>query len=107
MCRSGQIVSFPLNATITNKGIVVAFDFYPYTDGPDIQTIFSIRNTVTNYVSLRVDYFKSIRSLNVYIMPLTLEPYYVLNETEVSSLSITPSKIRLFYHCDLSLIIIR
>lgn len=85
MCRSGMIASFPQNASISKKGIVVAMDFIPYSGGGSTtQTIFSIRNTLTNTVSLRADYFQSSKTLNIWINPIfatSTTPYYVLNST--------------------------
>ena len=55
-CRAGQIASFKLNSSISQNGLVVAMDFYSYSIGPANQAIFSIRDTTTNFVSLRAEY---------------------------------------------------
>ena len=69
MCRPGKIASFPLNASISQSGLVVAMDFYPYFVplGSGNQTVFSIRNTATNFISLRVDYIRNMDILIVWV----------------------------------------
>ena len=81
MCRPGEIASFPLNSSITKEGLIVAMDFYPYSDGPSTQTIFSIRNTASSFISLRVDYFLPSETLNIWINPLSGSSYYVFGST--------------------------
>ena len=81
MCRPGQIASFPLNTSISQDGLIVAMDFYPYQKGSPTQTIFSIRNTMTNHVSLRFDYFLNNGTLNLWINPMGGSPYYVFDST--------------------------
>ena len=68
-CRPGQIATFPLNGTISQSGLVVAFDLYPYPDphGSNSQVIFSIRNTATDFVSLRCAYLRNIAALFIAI----------------------------------------
>ncbi len=93
MCRSEQIASFPLNASISQDGLVVAFDFYPYSDGLATQTIFSIRDTGTNFISLRLDYLLSSGTLNIWRSPATGSPRYLLDETITSMISISSGKL--------------
>ncbi len=93
MCRSEQIASFSVNASISQDGLVVAFDFYPYSDGLATQTIFSIRDTATNFISLRLDYLLSSGTLNIWSSPATGTPVYLLNSTITSMISITRSKL--------------
>jgi hypothetical protein len=92
MCRSGKIASFPLNTSISQDGLVVAFDFYPYSGGPMIQTIFSIRDKSTNFISLRLDYLLSPGTINIWGYPLTRSPSYLLDSTTAANLSITTGK---------------
>jgi hypothetical protein len=96
MCRPGQIASAPLNESIGKKGLIVAFDFYPYQSTQMTQTIFSIRDTETNVISLRLDYFESNGSLDVWINPVSsttsITPYYVFSSSAVSVPSVTASK---------------
>lgn len=92
MCRPGQIASFPLNSAISKNGLVVAMDFYPYSAGAPTQTIFSIRNTATNFVSLRCDYFLSSGTLNIWINPASGAPFYVFNSIMASSIAIKSGK---------------
>ena len=97
MCRSGQIASFPLNASISTKGIVVAMDFFPYPNGPTTQTIFSIRNTATNVVSLRCDYFSDTKRLNIWINPIfsaSSTPYYVFNAANSAATAVTSGNLK-------------
>ena len=93
MCRSGQIASFPLNTSISQDGLVVAFDFFPYSGGLATQTIFSIRDTATNFISLRLDYILSSGTLNIWRSPATGSPAYLLNATITSMISITSGKL--------------
>ena len=102
MCRPGQIASFPLNEAISQSGLVVAFDFYPYPapHGSNIQTIFSIRNTATNFISLRCDYFQGIAALNLLIFE-TSTAYYLLDANTVTSIPIQSGKLNsnfIFYY---------
>lgn len=77
-CRAGQIASFPLNAAISNDGLVVAMDIFLYSGGTSTQTIFSIRNTATNYISLRFDYLPNARIFDIYYIPTVPDaPYYL------------------------------
>ena len=96
MCRPGKIASFPLNSSISKTGLDVAMDFYPYSDESSIQTIFSIRNTATNFVSLRCDYFSSTGSLNIWINPNPSvgNPYYVFNTATTTSVPIRNGKLQ-------------
>ena len=96
MCRPGKIASFPLSGSIYNDGLIVAMDFYPYADGPSTQTIFSLRNTATNFISLRVDYFLSSGALNLWINPSGGSPYYVAGSSIISPISIDPGKSKHF-----------
>ena len=52
-------------------------DFYPYSTGPENQTIFSIFNTASGFDSLRVQYLSG--KLNVWMNPTSSPAYYVLN----------------------------
>ena len=81
MCRPGQIASFPLNSSISKSGLIVAMDIYPHPSGSSTQTIFSIRNTETNYISLRCDYFRDSGALNIWINPVGGTPYYVYSSS--------------------------
>ena len=83
MCRPDQIASFPLNASISKEGLVVATDFYPYSNGPSTQTIFSIRNTASNFISLRVDYFLPSETLNIWINPPSGSSYYITTSISI------------------------
>ena len=51
-CRPDKLTSFPLNGAISTKGLVAAMHLYPHSGGPALQTIFSVRNTVTGSISL-------------------------------------------------------
>ena len=90
-CRPGQIASFPLNGSITQSGLVVAMDFYPYSApyGSSIQAIFSIRNTETNFISLICVYDRDSSVLNIKIDPAN-NPNYLFDATGSNSLSIQP-----------------
>lgn len=95
MCRPDKVASYSFRAAISKKGIVVSMDFYPYPDTTRTtpQTIFSIRNTATNVVYLRLDYFSNNRSLNVWINPVSAtpskSPYYVLSTAASASLPVS------------------
>lgn len=79
MCRPGQIASFPLNAPISQSGLVIAMDFYPYSSsGSVIQVIFSIRNMVTNFISLNCVYHRDTSAINIGIDPINT-PNYLMN----------------------------
>ena len=88
MCRPGQIASFPVNSSISKDGLVVAMDFYPYPNGPSTQTIFSLRNTGNDFVSLRADYFMASGALNIWRNPSSGSPSYVFDSTITSTISI-------------------
>ena len=92
MCRPGQIAVLPLYTPISKEGLVVAMDFYSYSDGSSTQTIFSIRNTATNVVSLRADYFPTSGALNIWINPPSGSSYYVFDSAITSSISINTGK---------------
>lgn len=77
MCRPGKIAAIPLNGSALQSGMIVAMDIYPHSAGSNSQTIWSIRNTVTNHVSLRLDYISN--KLNVWVAPLSEAPYYAQN----------------------------
>ena len=85
-------------------------DFYPYPDPTRTtpQTIFSIRNTVTNVVSLRLDYFSNNRSLNVWINPVSATPakapYYVLTTAISGDLLVSAGNLNSFHSFHLILI---
>lgn len=101
-CRPGKIASFPLNEAISQNGLVVAFDFYPYPalHGSNIQPIFNIRNTETNFISLRCDYFQGIAALNLLIFE-TSTAYYLLDANTVTSIPIQSGKLNsnfIFYY---------
>ena len=66
-------------------------DFYPYSNGEPIQTIFSIRNTATNSTSMRGDYFLDTGALNVWIN-LPTNPYYVFNSTITEGINVQTGK---------------
>ena len=93
MCRPGQIASFPLNTSISQSGLVVAMDFYPYsaTSASSVQTIFSIRNTATNFISLICVYDRDLSVLNIKIDPAS-NPNYLFNPTSYNAISIQPGK---------------
>ena len=67
-CRPDQIMSFPMNTQIMRKGMVMATHIYPYSGGAAAQTIFSLRNAVTNYVSMQI-YFTNTGYLNIWMNP--------------------------------------
>ena len=94
MCRPGQIASFPLNAGISQTGLVIAFDFYPYPHGSDFQTIFTIRNTATNTLSLRCAYIQNTASLMIGISEGDTS-FYPL-DTTASSIPIQNGNIKIF-----------
>ena len=83
MCRPGKIASFSLNAPISQSGLVIAMDFYPYSapDGSIAQTIFSIRNTATNFVSLSCEYHRVVRILNIWLDD-TSGPMYLFDSAD-------------------------
>ncbi len=60
------------------------------------QSIFSIRDTGTNVISLRFDYFESSGTLDVWINPVSsttsITPHYVFGSSAVSVPSVTASK---------------
>ena len=87
MCRPGQIASFPLNASVSKGGLLVAMDTYPYPSGSSTQTIFSIRNTETNYISLRCDYFLDSGALDIWINPVGGIPYYVYGSSSTPTIN--------------------
>lgn len=87
-CRSNKIASFPLNATISKKGFVVAIDLYPYSGGPALQTIFTIRNIVTNEVSLEF-FFTSDGLFNMLMYPLS-GSYFVFSGDETGYTGLSP-----------------
>ena len=91
-CRSGQIASFSLNASIFKDGLVVAMDFYPYSGESAIQTIFSIRNTATGFISLRVDYHRTLGTLNILVTSIGTASY-LLDETTTPLIPIISGKI--------------
>ena len=94
MCRPGQIASFPLHEAISQSGLVIALDFYPYPapHGSNVQTIFSIRNTATNFVSLRCDYNQGMEALNI-LRYETGTAYYLLNANTATSIPIQSGKL--------------
>ncbi len=97
MCRPGQIASFPLNSSISQNGLVIVLDFYPYPGGSSNQTIVSIRDTSTNFVSLRLDYYLPSGAVNIWVIPPNSSvgnPYYVFNTTVASSISVNSGKNR-------------
>ena len=102
MCRPGKIASFPLNQTISSKGLVVAMDYYAYPTSLDTQTIFSIRDVTTNSVILRFDHRLVSSTLNIWINPIPATPataaYYVFDSTVEDLLSISTGNYRL--KCD-------
>ena len=89
MCRPGKIASFPLNASISQSGLVVALDFYPYPPpfGSSSQAIFSIRNSATNLISIVCYYDRNVGSLNIMITDTT-HSYYLLDYTIYSSIPV-------------------
>ena len=90
-CRPGQITSFPMSANITRKGMVMATHIYPYSGGPANQTIFSLRNAVTNYVSMQI-YFTSTGYLNVWMNP-TSGAYSAFSSNAPTPLNLGKSKL--------------
>ena len=96
-CRAGQIASFPLNATISRNGLIVALDFYPYSDGRPTQTIFSIRDTSTNTISLRLDFILTFNTINIWIEPSPASRYYVFDSAITSQISIATGNNKLFF----------
>ena len=89
MCRPGKIASFPLNASISQSGLVVALDFYPYPPpfGSSYQAIFGIRNSATNFISIVCYYIRDAGSLNIMITDTT-HSYYLLDYTIYSSIPV-------------------
>ena len=89
MCRPGKIASFPLNASISQSGLVVALDFYPYPApfGSSFQAIFSIRNSATNFISIVCYYIRSVGSLNI-IISETANSYQLFDSTIYSSIPV-------------------
>ena len=98
MCRPGQIASFPLNMAISQSGLVAAFDFYPYPPphGSNEQAIFTIRNTATDFVSLRCVYFQNTATLNLVINEAGTESY-PLDPSTASSIPIQSGKYETFF----------
>ena len=92
MCRPGKIASFPFGSAIIPSGLVVAMDFYPYLAGPDVQTIFSLRDNSSNFISLRCDYSQTNRSFNVGIQPTITTPNYLFNSTMMSTIPVQVGK---------------
>lgn len=89
MCRSGKIASFPLNASISQSGLVVALDFYPYLPpfGTNYQAIFGIRNSATNLIPIVCYYIRDVGSLNIMITD-TSNSYQLFDSTIYSSIPI-------------------
>ena len=90
MCRPGKIASFPVNASISQRGLVVALDFYPYPApfGSVLQTIFAIRNSATNFVSIVCYYNRDDGILNIKITDTDNNSYDLFNSTIYSSIPI-------------------
>ena len=57
-CRPEHIATFPLetNTNTPQNGFIIAMDYYRYSIGPPINTIFSIRDTSNNFKSLTCFY---------------------------------------------------
>ena len=94
MCRPEKVVSFPLNASISHSGLVVAMGFYP-TLGTPAQPIFSIRNTATNFVSLRVEYNRELAALNIMIDDGSIQTH-LFKEDTYSQIPVVSGKIVFF-----------
>ena len=62
-CQPENIIAYPLNGSISQKGLIIAMDFYPIDQSTTYQTIFSIRDLSDNFISLRLDYYVSLQSL--------------------------------------------
>ena len=86
-CRNGKMASFPLNASISNKGLIVAMDYYPFIKTSATQTVFSIRNTDTGFISLRLDYILAESSLNIWYEGVT-GAYYVFQSSTTALIPI-------------------
>ena len=57
-----------MNGAISTKGLVAAMHLYPHSGGPALQTIFSIRNTATGFVSLEF-FFTNDGLLQLWVNP--------------------------------------
>ena len=90
MCRPGKIASFLLNGTISRSALVVALDFYPYPAplGSTFQTIFAIRNSATNFVSIACYYNRDVGNLNIKITEADNNSYDLFNSTIYNSIPI-------------------
>ena len=93
MCRPGKIASFTLNESISQRGLVVVFDFYPYPApfGSIFQSIFAIRNAETNFVSIACYYNRDVGNLNIKIIDAD-GSYNIFNSTIYNSIPILSGK---------------
>lgn len=64
-CRPGTSVTFA-TGTSTVNGLVIAMHFKPLTGQSNTQTIWAIRNTVTNVVSLTAEFIPSTKLIKIY-----------------------------------------
>ena len=90
MCRPGKIASFPLNTPISQSGLVFALDFYPYPAplGSIFQTIFAIRNSATNFVSIACHYNRDDGYLNIRRTDTDNSSYDIFNSTIYNSIPV-------------------
>lgn len=64
-CRSQNITSFPLTAP-NSDGLVVAFDFKPYSGTSSIQPIMTVRSISMAQSMVKVDYIQSNSSILIW-----------------------------------------
>ena len=67
-CRPEQIATFPLGTgtSTPQNGLIIAMDFYLYSNGPSSQTLFSIRDTSDSSKSMSGYYSDGFLNLWVY-----------------------------------------
>ena len=78
-CRPEQLISYSANMNIPQNGLVIAMDIYLYSSGSANQTILSIFNKVSGFLSVRVRYLSG--KLNVWMNSTSSHGYYVLNSS--------------------------
>lgn len=67
MCRPGALFSFSSGSSIEDDGVTFAFDIFIHSPANTIQNLVSLRNAVTNYVSLTVYYNPSDGCIKVQV----------------------------------------
>ena len=90
LCRSGTIFSYETTIS-TGQGALFAFDIFIHSPATTTQNLVSIRNSVTNYVSLTTYYDPAGRLIKVKLqnplwnqiystsMPIELGIFYYLS----------------------------